>query len=86
MAKNGPDWLDEDDLFDDDEGDVFEEDDAPRRSHRAKNPAKVAAISPRRKAKSHQTMTETARTTVKRNSHWPLDSLPVRNGPANRRS
>lgn len=26
MAKNGPDWLDEDDLFDDDEGDVFEED------------------------------------------------------------
>lgn len=25
MAKNGPDWLDEDDLFDDDEGDVFEE-------------------------------------------------------------
>ena len=27
MAKKGPDWLDEDDLFDDDEGDIFEEDD-----------------------------------------------------------
>ena len=26
MAKKGPDWLDEDDLFDDDEGDIFEED------------------------------------------------------------
>ena len=25
MAKKGPDWLDEDDLFDDDEGDIFEE-------------------------------------------------------------
>lgn len=27
MAKKGPDWLDEDDLFDDDEGGVFEEED-----------------------------------------------------------
>lgn len=28
MAKKGPDWLDEDDLFDDDEGDIFEEESA----------------------------------------------------------
>jgi hypothetical protein len=34
MAKKGPDWLDEDDLFDDDEGNIFEEDaeSPPRRS------------------------------------------------------
>lgn len=35
MAKKGPDWLDEDDLFDDDEGDIFEEESAaPRKRSR----------------------------------------------------
>ena len=39
MAKNGPDWLDEDDLFDDDEGGVFEEDgDTPPKPSREESP------------------------------------------------
>ena len=39
MAKNGPDWLDEDDLFDDDEGGVFEEDgESSRKPSRGKSP------------------------------------------------
>ncbi|MDA1159080.1 MAG: hypothetical protein O2983_05660 [Planctomycetota bacterium] len=39
MAKKGPDWLDEDDLFDDDEGDIFEEDgDAPPKPSRKEAP------------------------------------------------
>ena len=38
MAKNGPDWLDEDDLFDD-EGDVFEEDgESSQKPSREKSP------------------------------------------------
>jgi len=52
MAKKGPDWLDEDDLFDDDEGDIFEEDDESPAKPSRKDSRKVDRKKPDNKATS----------------------------------
>ena len=52
MAKKGPDWLDEDDLFDDEEGDIFEEDEESPAKPSRKDSRKVDRKNPDNKANS----------------------------------